>query len=214
MAARRKKARGASAARKVPSARPRWITFVLGAISGVVVTLVIQQVDDFSPWSKAPPPAKTRADSKVAVNGKIRTPPEKPRFQFYTLLPEMEVAVPEEELQARAATPRPPTKPEQTAPATIKKPAAKVRSTPEKASVKGQFVLQVGSFSKAGDAERLKANLALLGLSAHIQTVQINGSDTWHRVRAGPFGDLQSVNGARGRIRANDMDGIVLKVRR
>jgi len=181
-----------------------------------VVTLVVQQID-IERWTELL--AATEPSSANTASSQARTPPEKPRFQFYTLLPEMEVAVPEEELQAEAARPIPLKKPEKTVAAAVKsaekiEPGSELKPTTQKPALKGQFLLQVGSFSKADDAERLKANLALIGLGAHIQTVQINGSDTWHRVRAGPFKDLASVNGARARLRANDMDAIVLKTRR
>jgi hypothetical protein len=47
------------------------------------------------------------------------------------------------------------------------------------------------------DADRVKARLALAGVSAGIQRVVINGSDVWYRVRVGPFNDLKSLQGAR-----------------
>ena len=49
-------------------------------------------------------------------------------------------------------------------------------------------MLQVGSFQSRPDAEKLKANLAFLGMQADVQKVRINGQN-WHRVRTGPYAD-------------------------
>ncbi len=61
-------------------------------------------------------------------------------------------------------------------------------------------MIQVGSFQRYQDADRVTARLALAGVSAGIQRVVINGSDFWYRVRIGPFNDLKSLQGARQRL--------------
>ena len=55
----------------------------------------------------------------------------------------------------------------------------------------GSYILQVGSFQRMEEAERVKAKLALLGLSASIQKVAVSGGDPWYRVRLGPFADTK-----------------------
>ena len=116
---------------------------------------------------------------------------KKPRFEFYHLLPEMEVAVPEHELDTPA--PRP------VAPSTESKPDA------------GGYVIQVGSFRGTREAERLRASLALQGIEAHVQSVAIDGRDTWHRVRVGPFVGVDAVNAMRRRLKALDIGAMVVK---
>ena len=116
------------------------------------------------------------------------TPPApKPRFDFYTLLPEMEVVVPEREI---TGAPR-------QGVAQVEKP--------------GTYVLQVGSFRDAKKADQLKARLALLGFESSIQTAKISNGETWHRVRAGPFSDLAELNAARAQLRKNELEAVLLK---
>jgi cell division protein FtsN len=116
----------------------------------------------------------------------------RPRFEFYKILPEMEVVVPDEE--ARQLTAPKPSKPAVTA-------AAKER-----------YLLQVASFQNHSDADRLKAQLALLGVEAAIQTVEIKGGETWHRVRVGPFNDQDTLASTRERLQSNGIESILLKL--
>jgi cell division protein FtsN len=74
-------------------------------------------------------------------------------------------------------------------------------------------MLQVGSFQRAGDAERLKASLALIGLQASVQRVTIDGEQTWHRVRLGPYTDPARLDAARARLREHDYQAMVLRIR-
>ena len=115
---------------------------------------------------------------------------KRPHFDFYTILPELEVAIPEQEL------------------ATKKRPAASPTTTdiaPE------DFTLQVGSFRKIDEADRLKARLALQGVTADIQSVTINDGDTWHRVRVGPFRDVDEVKRIRNRLQKLGISSMVVK---
>lgn len=91
----------------------------------------------------------------------------KPRFDFYTLLPNLKVDVPD------IATP-PAVKPPKVA-------------QPENSSNPLAFILQTGSFKTSEQAERLKATLALSGFESTIQTVTIPPDETWYRVYIGPF---------------------------
>ena len=74
-------------------------------------------------------------------------------------------------------------------------------------------MLQAGSFRKLGEADRLKAELALLGMQAKIQTVAIDGENKWHRVRLGPFTNVQALNEARSTLKSNGVAVMVLKIR-
>ena len=77
----------------------------------------------------------------------------------------------------------------------------------------GSYLLQVASFRTAADAERLKAQLALKGIKAQVQQVTINGKDTYHRVRAGPYQGTQAVNQARSQLASNGFEPIAIKVK-
>ena len=119
--------------------------------------------------------------------------PTKPRFEFYTMLPEKEIAVPETDLDE----------------ITSKAPVS-AQPTPTPGT---RYLLQVGSFRKMVDADRLKAQLAFLGLEATIQTVSIDGAETWHRVRVGPYAQIQKLNSARAQLKKNHHDSMVLKLK-
>jgi cell division protein FtsN len=71
----------------------------------------------------------------------------------------------------------------------------------------------VASLKNPADAERLKAKLALLGVQAQIQRVTINGRDTYHRVRAGPYRGREAVNRARTQLARNGMESITIKLK-
>ena len=74
-------------------------------------------------------------------------------------------------------------------------------------------MLQVGSFRRFEDAERLKARLALLGVQAGIQKVTTGGGETWHRVRLGPYGDLNQLDRVRGRLKQNGISTLLVKMK-
>ena len=115
--------------------------------------------------------------------------PEKPRYDFFTVLPEMEVVVHEQELRES-------TKP----------------STTETTQPAGDenYLLQVGSFKQPNDAEQMKARLALLGMTANVQTVNVDGT-TWHRVRIGPVNGARAADDFRQRLSNNGIESLVMK---
>ena len=136
--------------------------------------------------AKADSPATTKPAAENTGTKKAQ------KFNFYTLLPELEILIPESET-------RPPTQPE-----TI---------TNRQSNKTGkQYILQVGSFQNPGDAEKLKANLALLGLEAEIQHVTVN-NNAWHRVRTGPFQDKQQLYKNQKLLKQNDIHFIAMELK-
>lgn len=122
---------------------------------------------------------------------------EGPRYDFFTVLPEMEEVVPQRELSDQAR----PDATEQN-----EDPDTGTGTTTGEA-----FVLQVGSFRSATDAEQMKARLALLGSVASIQAVTVN-DETWHRVRVGPVASAREADELRRRLLDDGIDVLVLKV--
>ncbi len=112
---------------------------------------------------------------------------KKSRYDFFTVLPEMEIVVPEQELSEKSQP----------------------RSLLEQ-SDSDSYILQVGSFREVKDAEQMKASLALLGMVAQVQTVTVNEA-TWHRVRVGPVSGARQTEDIRRRLSENDYDSLVLK---
>ncbi len=115
---------------------------------------------------------------------------KKKQYSFFTVLPEMEVVVPEQELRSQAA------------------PAVSKSTITDQDS----YILQVGSFRNASDAEQMKAQLAFMGSIASVQVVTING-DTWHRVRIGPFEGAAKADEMRRKLVDNKIPALVMKIK-
>lgn len=119
---------------------------------------------------------------------------KKPRFEFYTILSELEVFVPEPEVKTSAP-----------------KPEAQLQTNAAASSSK-QYLLQAGSFKNNEDAERLKASLALLGVQSSIQNVTIN-QDSWHRVRIGPFSNPVLLRETLSTLKQNNIHAMTMELK-
>jgi len=74
----------------------------------------------------------------------------------------------------------------------------------------GGYLLQVGAFPSAGDAESLKAKLALQGFVANVQTVKVGGQN-YNRVRLGPFKSATELESTKQRLQQAGINAIALK---
>lgn len=169
-------------------------------------------------WEHTQPTLPT--DSDTTAQETTTDPTSTPRFEFYHLLTEQEVAIEiEAEAEAEAETDAAGSTEAQTDPETASismagdgaLPTAEEEEEPEVAAGGTRYLLQAGSFQKAGDADSLRASLAIIGIEANIQVVELPGGETWHRVRIGPFSDLRTVNEARARMAANQIEAIMLR---
>jgi cell division protein FtsN len=171
------------------------------------------------PAAQAAPPQEAKQDEKPPV-----PTPAKQRFDFYDILPEMEVVIPEEEISAKTApgafkpVEKPATaalegEPDVTpvAQPTAELPQSQPNVKPAEPS-RGNYFLQSGSFRSVDQADRLKAQLALLGLQASVQKVTIN-KNTIHRVRVGPFRDFTSLDEARALMRQRGIQSTPVMIR-
>lgn len=61
------------------------------------------------------------------------------------------------------------------------------------------YYLQAGAFREMADAENTRAKLALLGFEAAISD-RANGADVLHRVRIGPYNQVETMNRARAKL--------------
>jgi cell division protein FtsN len=177
-----------------------WLGVVTGLLIGLFVAFLVfikmnsggQPPQVFVKESIQAQPAgederDVRKDEKAAI-----PPPPEPRFDFYTLLPEMEIVVPEQQIRG--------------------KPEQGVRQVEQP----GTYYLQVGSFKNSEQADRLKAELALKGFETIIQKVTIDNNkvtDTWHRVRVGPFSELEALNRGRRKLKADGIESSLVRVK-
>jgi cell division protein FtsN len=136
---------------------------------------------------------------------------EKPRFDFYKILPGVE----EPKIQPRT--------PERVAPdkATVERAASpdkaiakaddRAAATAKSASVRERFWLQAGSFASESDAENLKARLALAGWEATIQQASVADKGTRFRVRLGPYDNTEELNRVKTELGKRGFDAAVIK---
>ena len=128
-----------------------------------------------------------RPAASVAAAATERAEPSENRFEFYEILPQYEVVVADGDVPATASARRRP------------------------AEAPGSYLLQVGSYSAAADADRAQANLALLGFESHVQRVTLDDG-IFNRVRIGPIGDLDAAKRAQRQLRAAGYDTLLMQV--
>lgn len=88
------------------------------------------------------------------------------------------------------------------------KPAAPSAAAPASSEAGRQWVVQLGAYKEPGNVKILLAKLKGLGLPAYTEALDSpQGPRT--RVRAGPFGNQEAAEKARGRIKTIGVDGTV-----
>ena len=163
-----------------------------GAVAGLVAAgaLFYYVTTHRAARLEAPPEAAARPEPR-------RSAPAEPdaaatasdsHYDFYERLPHFEVVVPEREKEIKRDLP---------AAARIERP--------------GVYVLQAGSYHTEADANRVRAQLATLGITAKVQRVAVD-TDVWYRVRIGPIAKLDELNRRRHQLQAADIDAIVIRV--
>lgn len=173
-----------------------WLSFLVGLVLGLLIAFVVYLeflVPRMREGGLAPPGRGVGAadDSKKA---EAPATSNKPSFDFYAILPDEEVKVPEWDLKA---------------PAPAEPPPAKLR----RPSGTGVYMIQIASFQRLEEADRAKARLALIGIAATIQRVVINGTDVWFRVRVGPFDDAGAMEGVRARLAENNINFMLVRLK-
>ena len=177
------------------------------------------------PVAPTTPEVPPVASAPVALPGKPGDPvPEKPRFDFYKILPGNAEAIPDPKPEeAKPVVSKPgETKAITTAPGEPKPADAKpvesksVASKPTESkvdkdnSLKDPIYLQAGSFASASEADNQKARLALLGAEARIQQVMLQDK-VWYRVRIGPYHKMDDVNHLRADLARQGIEANVVR---
>ncbi|MHB9117078.1 MAG: SPOR domain-containing protein [Burkholderiales bacterium] len=132
--------------------------------------------------------AKTKVASVPPLDDGLNKTPDKPRFDFYNILPGNETPVTEQELKQA-----------------VQKPAANKDQE--------QYFLQAGSFPNEADADNLKAKLALIGVEASIQSAAVPDKGMWHRVRIGPITNIDELNRVRSTLSQNSVPTTLVKIK-
>ncbi|HHB12543.1 MAG TPA: SPOR domain-containing protein [Chromatiales bacterium] len=187
--------------RRSSSGRSGWVPFLSGFGLGLIAAFGVYVAGGYRiGQGVADCPQPRKAHGPQASQSEPQT---ESRFDFYTLLPNFEVEVPADESGPKTPARRTPKPREQRTP----------RSEPPRTppTPAGRYILQAGSFKRYGEADALKARLALMGLHASIQKVKV-GETVYHRVRVGPFPSFAQAEQAQRRLRQASVDSLLMKL--
>lgn len=177
---------------------PGWIWLLVGLLGGLVIAAVLflrghwggngSLLPQPNPQARAP----TATEAPVAQDA---TPePKKPKYDFYDVLRDKEVIIPDADLpalaQAEAAQP---------ADAGVPDAADSVR-----------YLIQAGAFRSSTDADALKARIALTGEVARVESAQIEGG-TLYRVRLGPYPNASALAAAKQALGSHGIEAVAIR---
>ena len=191
--------------RTAPATRKRSAGgFLFGLFTGVVIGLAVSLGIAFylnkSPVplliSKPKPPEKD-GGKQPAIAGLPQTAaaptaaPEKPKFDFYKILPGAEEPVTERELRERM----------------------RAGKGGQQDVSKDVYFIQAGSFQNPADADNQKARLAILGFESSVEPANLPDKGTWYRVRMGPYQKLDEINRIRQSLAQNGIEANLVKIK-
>ena len=193
--------------RTVPASRKRsGGGFLLGIFVGVVLGLAVSLGIAFY-LNKTPipflaqKPRQTEKDGQApakppAIAGMPQGSPaqapgtEKPKFDFYKILPGSEETVSDKELRERLRAAR-----------------------GQQDASKDVYFIQAGSFQNPADADNQKARLAILGFESSVEPANLPDKGTWYRVRLGPYTKIEDINKVRQSLAQNGVDANLVKIK-
>ncbi|HEX9207411.1 MAG TPA: SPOR domain-containing protein [Steroidobacteraceae bacterium] len=164
-----------------------WVGLGVGLTLGLSVALGVHLYDRQQPATAAaePVPAKDQAPASevasddAAVSSASTPDTAGPELDFYDVLPRQEV-----EVAGKSAT------------------ATTAAKTPLPT---GDAILQAGSFKQSTEAEKMQAQLALLGISSKIQRASVD-DETWYRVRIGPIETVEELRVIQAKLREAEIN--------
>ena len=220
MATRDHKPRTAAAPKR-NSAGGTLIGIVIGLLLGLLLAVGVAFY-----LNKGPKPfadKTNRADKSLSKGANDTSDPNKPlfgkdaksgdakgaapkegekRFSFYDILPgKEEIVDPKKAGEAQKADSR-------TEPRGEGKSDDAAKGAPRET-----YFLQAGAFGSAGDADNQKAKLALMGFEAKVESIDIEGKGTVHRVRLGPYSKLDDINRVRATLTQNGVDASLIRIK-
>jgi cell division protein FtsN len=169
----------------------------------------VEPIPKVAPAQPPPPPAAAKAAEQAAKGKAAPEKPaekaakssERPRFEFYQILPGEKDAG---DKDAKAAAKAPPVgHPE----------AAKPGSSPAtpKPHTGETYWLQAGAFAEEKEADNLKAKIALTGLEAAVRAVSIPDKGMLYRVRLGPYQSLDDANRIKSALSENGVGAAIIR---
>ncbi len=201
---------------------PLLLGIIIGLLMGIVIALAValwlnrlsnpfvDKAKPIEPLAKIGPTQPPKPEEKGAAEKPAPAKPgaekaaekprtDRPRFEFYTMLPG-EKEVTEKEAKAAAAKPKEPAK---SGPGSS--PAQPKPHTGE------TYWLQAGAFGDEKDAENLKAKIAFTGLEASVKSAEIPNKGTLYRVRLGPYQSLEDANRIKTALSQNGVGATIIR---
>jgi cell division protein FtsN len=217
-----RKGKGRQAVRNGKNGFPGWGYAVIGVLIGAILMALVMRGSLFTSLKKpAGPHANPQATAQRGSDPGVLEPaagdstPKKPQYDFYSVLSEKEVRIPDAEISAQAQAEQ--KQQSQTPPAPASEPGVAVQNVTaapaESMTSPGGgsgYLLQVGAFPSASAAEAQKAKLALQGFVANVRTVDVGGQ-TYHRVRLGPFRSATELETTKQKLASAGIPAIALK---
>ena len=172
-----------------------FVGLLVGLAAALAVAFYLNKTPiPFLSASKARPAEKDAKLPPIAgmPQGTPAGTPEKPKFDFYKILPGSEEPVSEKELQARAAA---------------------ARKGGQQELSKDVYFIQAGSFQNPADADNQKARLAILGFESSVEPANLPDKGTWYRVRMGPYTKVDEINRVRQSLAQNGIEASLVKIK-
>ncbi|MDP3845731.1 MAG: SPOR domain-containing protein [Pseudomonas sp.] len=210
---------------------PGWVWLACGLLIGAFVVFLMK-LEPGRGEIKRVKEEVTRPANNPAAKPQTNSPTPsaataKPKYDFYTLLPESEVIVP---MDAPAEKPPAALTPEELAKADAARALAALSgqtppplpaasdaavtppATLAKAPLSTQFFLQAGSFRKQADADKVRAQIIMLGQSVQVESGNVR-EETWYRVLVGPFASREQLTQAQKSLAAGGFSNLLLQQR-
>ena len=187
------------ASRKGGKGTPGWVWLLVGLVVGLVAAAALFLRGDLgkveSLLPKPNPAARAPAASTEApVAQDAPEPRAKPKYEFYDVLRDKEVIIPDAELTAQAQ-------------AEADKPAdAEAPPAPDAV----RYLIQAGAFRSSSDAEALKARIALTGEVARVESAEVAGG-TIYRVRLGPYPNASTLAAAKQALGNHGIEAVAIR---
>ena len=194
---------------------------LLGLFIGLALGLSLAAAVAFyimKPGNPYPPAAPIKETAREPARTARAEPatPEKPRFDFYKILPGIEEPKVPVKAAEKPGTDRATVERAATPDKAPDKTQAKADERPATDAARAQkagerFWLQAGSFSQESEAENLKARLALAGWEAAVQSASVADKGMRYRVRLGPYDNTDELNRIKGELGKRGFDVAVIK---
>ncbi|HZZ92628.1 MAG TPA: SPOR domain-containing protein [Usitatibacter sp.] len=202
---------------------PMLLGIIIGLLLGILISLSValwlnrlsnpfvekgRQAESPSHVPPAPAPASPEpqrtpertgrgADKAPVVAEEKPARTDRPRFEFYQILPGEKNA--ETEAKAAAKSPAPPV--------VVKPGSSPAAPKPHSGEI---YWLQAGAFTDQKEADNQKAKIALTGLEATVKPADVPGRGTLFRVRLGPYQSLDDANRMKSTLAQNGVAAAII----